>query len=120
MQIDKLSGGYHILESGSILTYSGTDDIVFRLKMDKTFKFQVVLKFEEKEKDDQQLKFNTDSQQNIITITCVNFNNLLGTGIKKPIELATFNNKKVFINFCIYATGDEIPRKVTYTFYIQK
>ena len=120
MKISKSSGKYRILESGSVFTYSGTDDVTFHIKMDNKFKFQVILKFQETESGAQKIYFDTDGESNRITMTCINFNHPLGTGTKKPIELATVNKKKVFINFCIYARGDEIPRKITYTFYIEQ
>lgn len=118
MIIEKSSSNYIILESGSVITYSNENGVLFSIKMDDTFSFDLIIKFTGNGEKQHQLQHNVSD--NTITLNCVNFDNPLGTGTRKPIELATFNNKKVYINFWVNALGDKALKKISYTFYSER
>lgn len=118
MEVVISSSEHDILNSGSVITYSNTAELSFSIKMDDTFSFQLVLKFESTEEKQHELKKNVS--ENTIILTCVNFDNSLGTGTTSPIELATFNGKKVSVNFWVYALGDKSLRKIVYSFYSER
>lgn len=118
MTIEKTSSNHIILDSGSVITFDSTAELSFSCKMDDTFSFSIVLQFESNGDGKQGLKQSISG--NTITMTCVNFNNPLGTGTTKPIELATFNGKKVYFNFFIHALGDNSLRKISYSFYSER
>lgn len=118
MTIEKSSSNHIILESGSAITYSSAAELSFSVTMDDTFGFLLVLNFESTDEKQQNLKKNVSG--NTITLTCVNFDNSLGTGTTKPIELATFNGKKIYFNFWVYALGEKSLRKIVYSFYSER
>lgn len=118
MIIEKSSSNHTVLESGSVITYSNENEVLFSIKMDDTFSFDLLLKFTSNGEEQHQLQQSVSG--NTITLNCVNFDNPLGTGTKKPIELATFDNKKVYINFWVNALGDNALKKIAYTFYTER
>lgn len=118
MTIEKSSSNHVILESGSVITYSNENEVLFSIKMDDSFGFDLLIKFTSNGEKQQQLQQSVSG--NTITFNCVNFDNPLGTGTKKPIELATFNSKKVYINFWVNALGDNALKKIAYTIYSER
>jgi hypothetical protein len=54
----------------------------------------------------------------VITLTCVNFNEPLGTGTSQPIELAEAGGKKLFVSFWAYAPRQRhCPKSGLYILY---
>lgn len=116
----KLSSGNHtILESGTVIAYSNASEICFNVEMDDTFAFTVILEFKKTEDEKQNLERKV-SENNTVTFTCVNFDNPIGTGLPKAMELATFNDKKVYFNFWVFELGQQSLKQVSYTFYMEK
>lgn len=119
MKIEKTSSGYTILESGSIITYDQeNNDILFSITMDESFSFSLSLKFTSNSEKQYQLQQSVS--ENTITLNCINFDNPFGTGTNKPIELATFQNKKIYINFWVTALGNKGMKQISYTFYYEQ
>ena len=92
MNVEKATGSYNVLDSGTFLTYDSNAGASFTIKMDETFSFILNLEFESSEPNEPFLKQKVS--ENTITFTCENFDNSLGIGTKTPIELATFRGKK--------------------------
>lgn len=113
------SSGHQVLGSGSVITYSNTSDISFIIEMDETFKFQLVLKFEDIAGKESKIDLAPDTQKNILTMTCINFNNSLGIGTTAPIEVATFRGKTIFLHLWVYTLGEKNLRKITYSLYLE-
>lgn len=107
-----------ILDSGSLLAFSSTSDIQFDIKMSEHFSFNLTFKFESNGKKEYDIK--SSIQGNNIVITCINFDNPLGTGTNKPLPLATFGGKQIFLNFWVYGLGNNSARKIIYTLYKEK
>lgn len=118
MLIKKSSGNLDILDSGSLLAFSAGSDIEFEVQMDETFTFHLILKFASNGGDQHDIK--SDVEDNKIIITCINFDNTLGTGTSRPIELAVFEGKKIYLNFWVYSLGKKSAREVSYTFYKER
>lgn len=118
MKIEKTSGNHAILDSGSIITFDKEANLEFQIEMNASFQFSLLFKFESNASEQHELK--SDVTDNSITLTCVNFDNSLGTGTTRPIQLATFEGKKVYINFWVYALSEKSLRKIVYTIYIEK
>lgn len=118
MKIELSSSNHIILASGSAIAFANTAELTFAIEMDASFSFTLVLKFESTDDGKQDLKNSIDG--NTITLSCINFNNSLGTGTNRPIELAKFNGKRVYVNFWVYALGNNALRKVSYTFYSER
>ena len=118
MLIEKTSSDHIILDSGSAITFNSTAELSLSCKMDDDFGFTLVINFESNGDKQRSLKQSVDG--NTIQLTCINFDNSLGTGTTKPIELATYNGKKIYINFFVYALGEKSLRKIVYTFYMER
>lgn len=118
MIIEKSSSDYSIIDSGSTLTFSNDAELSFSVKIDDSFSFLLVLEFVST--DEKQHKLKQHISGNTIKLTCINFDNPLGTGTSKPIELATFNGKKIYVNFWVYALGENSLRKIVYSFYSKR
>lgn len=112
------SGGYDVLRSGSVITYDSSAEISFELKMNEVFSFNFIMKFIEEKNEVQDIQITTSN--NDIICTCVNFNNPLGTGYSRPIQLAVFNDKKVYLNFWVIDLGQKSLKQVMYTFYLER
>lgn len=118
MVIEKISSDHLVLDSGSVITYSNANDMLFSIKMGDSFSFDLALKFSSNSEKQQELQQSVSG--NTITLNCINFDNPLGTGTKTPIELATFNGKRVYMNFWVNALGDKALKKIAYTFYSER
>ena len=115
MRIEKSSDNYTVLESGSLISYSHNAQLKFQVEMDSSFSFSLIFKFEDNSDSSYGIKSNVIGNE--ITITCTNFNSPLGTGTTVPVDIATFQGKKIYIVFWIYSLGEKAPRKIDYTFY---
>lgn len=58
---------------------------------------------------------------NLLVINCLNFTNSLGQGLIDPLEVGTFNQRKLYISFFVW-TPDPAngKRLVNYSFYLEK
>lgn len=118
MEITKTSGNNIILDSGSVLAFSATSDIQFDIEMSKQFSFNLIFKFESNGKKEYDIKSSV--QDNNVIITCINFDNPLGTGTNNPLPLAVFGGKQIYLNFWVFGLGNNSARKISYTLYQEK
>lgn len=114
-------GNFELMESNSILYYDSDSPIelemVFSNQLSITIKF--VVEKNDSEKTD--LKIDVDTEKNIIVYKCVNFNNPLGTGTTKPVEIGKIGGKNIFVHFWLYAMGkDSVSRKIEYSIWKEK
>ena len=115
MQVVKSSCGYEIFDSGTLISFSQSSDIKIAIVCDESFAFNVLFKFESVPGQEYSLKKEVIGST--IQLTCINFNNSLGTGTTQSIELATFSGKKIYINFWISALSDNALKKLEYNLY---
>ena len=68
------------------------------------------------------LEINVDGQNNVIEYKCYNFDNVLGTGTNKPIEIGQLGGKKMYIHFWLYAMGGDngTARKLEYSIWKER
>ena len=121
MEISITTGGYEVIKAGTVSAFEETSDVSFTFVGDATFSFILKLVFASDESGEQIINRNISG--NMITLECTNFSNQ-GTGTSSPIELATFEGKKIYIRFWAYLEGDypnqKKTRKIEYTFYAGK
>ena len=115
MLINKYSSDCNILDSGSVITYGADSDVRFDVICDESFAFSVVIRFEKENSDLSEIRRSTEG--NSIIYTCINFRSNVGVGTSVPLELATYNGKRIYINFWIYDLGQVVLRNVEYTLY---
>ena len=115
MIISKTSGEKQVLDSSSIILFDTTSTVNFNIQCDDTFSFELIFKFMNDNSKKQELKI--EASENIITLLCLNFNNVLGTGTKQALEIATFEGRKIYINFWVTALGKDSLKRLDYTIY---
>lgn len=118
MTIEKTTSDYTIVDSGAVITYSGMSDLTLSVKANKDFTFSIVIRFESAKEKEQKIERNVSG--NLITLTCVNFDNSLGTGTAEPLDIATIEGKKLYLNLWAYALGAGAQRYIVYTFYQER
>lgn len=115
MKFKITTNGYSVIYSGVVMLYDYNSDVTISVdtESEDKFKFKVILKFTEDGNKDYTLskEVNDDS----IVFTCTNFKSSLGIGTKKPLPLATVDDKEVSFHFCVYQIGEDV-RRVEYTF----
>ena len=92
MHIEKSSSNYLIVASGTAMTFNNTAPLELKLTFDPSFFFIINFTFETDVNNKQGLKSSIDTETNTITLTCINFNNSLGTGTTTPLELVQHCN----------------------------
>lgn len=118
MSVTVSSGTYKILESGTVITFDEQSDLSFDLDLNDSLKFTLTLRFISNEGDEIKMVANVNDQ--LITITCENFDNVLGTGVIQPLQLAIVNDKKLFFRFWVRKLGKSATKEIAYTFYIER
>ncbi|KQR71879.1 DUF6864 domain-containing function [Pedobacter sp. Leaf176] len=108
------SGDYEIYNSGTVLSFEA-EPITFHLAID--LKIHLSFKDEEENKDVHKMEFKQISGTEL-EIILINFNNSLGTGNASPLEVGTLNNKKLYLNFTVYALNIKTTKTVHYTWYL--
>lgn len=119
-KISTHTGEMNIIASGFGITFSKEADFVININFDKDFKFSVRFIFldqEPYEKPD--LRFSANLKSNIVTLTCINFNDTVGTGTTRPVNLATYRSKKIFLNFWVRTTNEKENREIKYCLYME-
>lgn len=117
MNIEKSSLNYIIIDSGTIMNFNNSAPLQLKLTFDSSFSFIVNFTFENTNNNQQELKSSIDTKTNTINLSCINFNNALGTGTTTPLELATYQGKKIFLHFWVYAMGKDSVKKLDYCLY---
>lgn len=92
------SNGHKVLLSGSVVGFENNPSFTFELNDDDAnFNFKIIMDFVEDEKKEKaDAETSVDNEKNEVKIKCINFNNDLGTGLTRAIEIATIGGKKIF------------------------
>lgn len=101
------SDNCELVDSKSVILFGGDKPVEIEEIFNNSFKIIIKITMEKKEGDEQALQLNVDPATNTIEYRCFNFDNPLGTGTSKPIEIGTIENKKIYIHFWIYAMGSD-------------
>lgn len=111
------SGEYEVLYSGTIIGIEDKD-IEFNfpenhasLKIIFSFKTDPLVK-------DSPIQFDLPGDKTL-RLTLVNTNSSLGTGNTQVLEIGFIDNRKLYLNYRVYAISD-ISKTIHYTFYLGK
>ena len=131
MKIETFSSDKKIIHSGTTILFNNDSDPLYIEIPDGTvgdakditistesddFNFDLKLVFKD-DKENKSTYIKTDVEGTLITITCYNFNNSLGSGTVYPQNLATIGGKKLYFHFIVYKISQESSRHIIYTFY---
>lgn len=110
--IEKItSGNGNILASGTLITF---DDAPINFKLKGAL--EVSLNF--KSDDTEKTSLKAESTENKrLRLDLYNFNDVLGSGSVLPLEIGTWEGKKLFISFRVYSLNDSNQRTIHYSFF---
>lgn len=118
------TGGYSIIDSGSIILYDKSASAIFSVTVDETFTFHLEIIFSDEKNDEKRyINRKVDEKKDYIKFECINFDNPLGTGTTIPIKIAKHQGKVVCMHlwsFLLGSKGEKGTRKLEYSFYIAK
>lgn len=101
------SGAYELIDSNSVLYFEGDSILEIEEVFNSSFKLSLRIINEKDDSGKHSLQFKVNAETNVIEYKCVNFDNALGTGTVKPLEICTIEGKKVYFHFWIYAMGGD-------------
>lgn len=120
MKITMSSGNYKIIDSGQVFLFKDADELSMDVDTNKNFAFTMVFKFI---KDDtEEIKIEKKIVGNIITLTCLNFEDL-GTGFSSPVSIGKIEGKEMFLMLWSYLDGDSkrgMVRSIKYTIFLER
>ena len=117
MEVKCYCSGHEVLASGMLFTFEHDGNARLDLKFDGSFQFPLEFRFRTTE--DGAVGCRTDVEDGALVFTCTNFVHTPGSGTTVPVEIATYNGKKVFIIFWVDCTGVNSPRKIEYNIYLE-
>lgn len=113
------TGGAEVIASGLGITYAKDAGYEIHVKFDDEFSLTVSLKFGADDPSGKpEMKPAVDTKRQVITLECNNFNDFVGTGTTKPLNIATYQGRKVYMNFWVRTPGNGENREVRYCFYL--
>ncbi len=117
MQVCLSSGNYRIISSGQSFLFGENKDLKINIMADNGFEFSIVLVFETDDTGEQRIARAICG--NSITLSCFNFIDT-GTGLSKPILIASIEGKEIWFIFWAYLDGtlDDKVRSVKYTVFM--
>lgn len=116
MKISLESGNLDVLTTGTAFLKEPNSDLTFNLNFEEeNFKIRIVLKFVST--DEKEYSIEREISGNTATLLCYNFDEKSGIGTSFPIDMATINDRKLYLHFWAYMIGKNETRKVEYTFY---
>ncbi len=115
------SSGCELIDSRSILLFDSEKPILIEEVFSRNFKIIISIVCLEDDSDKQNISFHVIPEDNTIEYECYNFDNSLGTGTRKPVEIGTYGDKRVFFHFWIYTMGDkDVTRRLEYSLWIER
>ena len=108
-------GDYEIYDSGAVVSHENKD-ILFEVK---NLKVKMVF-MNDPDNKNYDAKISLPGDRSCMIFTLINFNNSLGIGLTKPVEIGTINGTRLFLQFIVYRLGESDSRMVSYTWLIQK
>jgi hypothetical protein len=61
---------------------------------------------------------SSSSSNAALNLTLYNFNNSIGVGTTSPLEIGTFNGRRLWLSYIIYALTPDSTKTVHYTFMV--
>lgn len=116
------SGNCELIDSRTVLYYESDEPIEIEEVFNSSFKILIRIRNENTDAGEMGLRLRVDAEKNTIEYDCINFNNQLGSGTNRPIEIGTIAGKKMYIHFWIYAMGGSngIVRKLEYSIWKER
>lgn len=122
--VNKCTGNYVVLDSGSLITFDGRSDVKFEISFSSYTSLTIVLKFTTNPEEKQQTKKIIDKDKTkdpMLILEFINYDDVLEYTLKNPIPLCTYKGMKFYFNLWIHTSsvGDPL-KKIDYTIYTEE
>lgn len=122
--VNKCTGNYVVLDSGSLITFDGRSDVKFEISFSSYTSLTIVLKFTTNPEEKQQIKKIIDKDKTkdpMLILEFINYDDVLEYTLKNPILLCTYKEMKFYFNLWIHTSsvGDPL-KKIDYTIYTEE
>ena len=118
MEITVENAGYEIIASAAFLMENPQSELLLHITDEGSHFGDITVHFTDI--PDQKDEIKADFLNGSLTLTCINFNNALGTGTSVPFEIGSISGKKLILHLWSYFLGNRSVRKVEYTLYKEK
>lgn len=113
-KVKKASGGYTVVDSGTLIMFDENSGADFVVEFDKDSVLSMKIRFEDEESGKQ--KVRGDVEGDVISLVCVNFNNPLGTGLKRAMKIGDYNGKGIYF---VFVVRGQKPKTLEYSIYLE-
>ena len=121
MIIKKRTSKYDIIDSGTIINFDNESDIFLDIECDEVFTVTLDFHFDTDSTNASHIKTKiSEDSENTIIFNCFNFNNPVGTGLTKPMPIAFYEGRNIYLNLQIYSLCNDTNKKIEYCIYIEK
>jgi len=115
MNVRITTAGYEVINSGLVTAFNN-GPICIQLPSESEKPFKLTFCFlTDKSSTDHRMEAESPNNNEVI-VKLTNFNNPLGTGTIRPVNFASSNGKKLYVNFYVYVVG-ESSSTLHYTIY---
>ena len=109
---------YEIVESQVLFLDSPESELFIHLVVGEEFVGDIRIRFITD--DTENLAVKGEMQEDALVLTCINFDNELGSGTNNPVNIGTSKGKRLMLHMWAYLMGDKKARKIEYTIFRER
>lgn len=109
---------YEIVESQVLFLDSPESELFIHLVVEEEFVGDIRIRFITD--DTENLAVKGEMQEDALVLTCINFDNELGSGTNNPVNIGTSKGKRLMLHMWAYLMGDKKARKIEYTIFRER
>ncbi len=117
MKTKLYSGNHEIVDSNTVILFDKNSNLLINATTE-TFDFMIEIIFTEDESGKIAINRNVDVENNKVLFTCVNFKNIFGTNTTTPLNIATVEDRALYLHLYVSLMEDGI-RRVNYTLFLE-
>ena len=118
MRTRRETRAYEIVESQVLFLDSPESELFIHLVVEKEFVGDIRIRFITD--DTENLAVKGEMQEDALVLTCINFDNELGSGTNNPVNIGTSKGKRLMLHIWAYLMGDKKARKIEYTIFRER
>lgn len=109
---------YEIVESQVLFLDSPESELFIHLVVEEEFVGDIRIRFITD--DTENLAVKGEMQEDALVLTCINFDNELGSGTNNPVNIGTSKGKRLMLHIWAYLMGDKKAGKIEYTIFRER
>ncbi|MFS0689404.1 DUF6864 domain-containing function [Sporosarcina sp. 179-K 8C2 HS] len=106
-----------LIESGVVIQFNN-QPVEFNLEL-TNFPLKIIMVFKNDSKTEPHMEPAT-IDNTTLSLILYNYNNPLGTGSTRPLKIADYQGKHIYLNYRIYSLSDTSDKTVQYSFYLSE